>query len=120
MKQGLEYPLAITLKELNLVIGTVTIRIDKSNNKGELGYWIGKDYWGNGFATETVDKLIGFGFNQLKLNKIWASALSRNIGSKAVVEKAGLQIEGQLRQNRLLHGVYEDIDVYGILRTEYR
>lgn len=56
----------------------------------------------------------------MKLNKIWASALSRNIGSKAVVEKAGLQIEGQLRQNRLLHGVYEDIDVYGILRTEYR
>jgi [ribosomal protein S5]-alanine N-acetyltransferase len=118
IKNGDEYPLTITLKESNEIIGTITIRIDKSNNKGELGYWIGKDYWGKGIALEAVNKIIDFGFNHLKLNKIWASAITRNIASKKVLEKAGLQKEGTLRQNRLLHSEYEDVDVYGILRAE--
>ncbi|MGQ4666019.1 GNAT family N-acetyltransferase [Metabacillus halosaccharovorans] len=116
IKNGVEYPLTITFKESYEIIGTITIRIDKSNNKGELGYWIGKDYWGNGIATEAVNKIIDFGFNQLNLNKIWASAITRNIASKIVLEKAGLQKEGTLKQNRLLHN---EFDVYGILRTEY-
>src|SRR4051794_371535 len=60
IKEGVEYPLTILAKELNDIIGTITIRIDKNNNKGELGYWIGKDYWGNGFATEAVNKIIEF------------------------------------------------------------
>ncbi|WP_115751496.1 GNAT family N-acetyltransferase [Oceanobacillus chungangensis] len=47
----------------------------------------------------------------MKLNKILAAAKSRNIGSKVALEKAGLQLEGTLRQNRLLQNVYEDVDV---------
>jgi ribosomal-protein-alanine N-acetyltransferase len=120
IKEGVEYPLTILAKELNDIIGTITIRIDKNNNKGELGYWIGKDYWGNGFATEAVNKIIEFGFNHLNLNKIWASAISRNKASTIVLEKAGLQKEGTLRQNRLLHNEYEDVDVYGFLQIDYK
>ncbi|MBS4206319.1 GNAT family N-acetyltransferase [Lederbergia citrea] len=120
IEEGVEFPLTITFKELNELIGTITIRIDKSNNKGELGYWIGKDYWGKGFATEAVKRIIDFGFSQLNLNKIWASALARNIASKIVLEKAGLQKEGTLRQNRLLQNEYEDVDIYGLLKIEYK
>jgi [ribosomal protein S5]-alanine N-acetyltransferase len=120
IKKGIEYPLTIVLKDIKEVIGTITIRIDKSNNKGELGYWIGKEYWGNGFATEAVNKVIDFGFNQLNLNKIWASAISTNRASTIVLEKVGLQKEGTLRQNRLLNEKYENIDVYGLLREEHR
>lgn len=64
--------------------------------------------------------MIDFGFHELNLNKIWASALTRNLASKRVLEKAGLQKEGTLKQDRLLHNVYEDFDVYGILREEYK
>lgn len=120
IKDGVEYPLSIVSKEINEIIGTITIRIDKNNNKGELGYWIGIDYWGNGFATEAVNKMIEFGFDDLNLNKIWASVLSRNKASSVVLEKVGLQKEGTLRQNRLLHNKYEDIDVYGLLQIEYK
>jgi len=56
----------------------------------------------------------------LNLNKIWAAAITRNIASKIVLEKAGLRKEGALRQNRLLNGNYEDIEMYGILRKEYQ
>ncbi|MFD1606824.1 GNAT family N-acetyltransferase [Oceanobacillus luteolus] len=119
IKEGSEFPLAIVSKELDEIIGTITIRVDKNNNKGELGYWIGKDYWGNGFATEAVHTIIQFGFTQLELNKIWAAALSRNTASILVLEKAGLQKEGTLKQDRLLHGKYEDVDVYGLLKLDY-
>ncbi|WP_368659612.1 GNAT family N-acetyltransferase (plasmid) [Metabacillus halosaccharovorans] len=120
IKKGIEYPLTIIYKDLNEIIGTITIRNDKSNNKGELGYWIGQEYWGKGFATEAVNKIIEFGFNELNLNKIWASALSSNKASTVVLQKAGLQKEGTLRQNRLLHEEYEDVDVYGLLQVEYK
>ncbi|MEC2451271.1 GNAT family protein, partial [Bacillus cereus] len=72
-----------------------------------------------GFATEAVNRMIQFGFIELGLNKIWASAISRNRSSIKVLEKSGLRKEGTLRQNRLLLNTYEDVDVYGILKTEY-
>lgn len=120
IKDGFEYPLTIVSKEINEIIGTITLRIDKNNNKGELGYWIGIDYWGNGFATEAVSKIIEFGFNDLNLNKIWASALTRNKASSVVLGKVGLQKEGTLRKDKLLHNEYEDIDVYGLLQKDYK
>jgi ribosomal-protein-alanine N-acetyltransferase len=120
IKKGIEYPLTIVTKKENEIIGTITLRIDKNNNKGELGYWIGRDYLGNGFATEAVNRMIEFGFNQLDLNKVWASAMSRNKASTIVLEKAGLQKEGRLKQNRLLHDKYEDVEMYCLLKNEYK
>lgn len=120
ISNGIEYPLTIVSKKSKEIIGTITIRVDKNNNNGELGYWIGRDYWGNGFATESVKRIIHFGFDELKLNKIWASAISRNKASIAVLEKVGLQKEGTLRQNRLLLNKYEDVDMYGLLQSEYK
>lgn len=120
IQEGLEYPLTIVTKNENQIIGTITLRIDKNNNKGELGYWIGRDFWGNGFATEAVNRMIEFGFNHLNLNKVWASAISRNKASTIVLKKAGLQKEGRLKQNRLLQNKYEDVDLYGLLKNEYR
>ncbi|WP_070119673.1 GNAT family N-acetyltransferase [Bacillus marinisedimentorum] len=120
IKKGIEYPLAIVSKDQNAIIGTIAIRVDKRNNKGELGYWVGTGYWGNGFATEAVNRIIKFGFEELNLNKISASALSWNHASATVLDKAGLQKEGILRQDRLLLDTYEDMVVYGLLRNEYK
>lgn len=119
IRKGVEYPLTVVSKQSKEIVGTITIRIDKNNNKGEIGYWIGKDYWGKGFATEAVNKIVGFGFNELNLNKIWASAISRNTASIKVLEKAEFQKEGTLRKSRLLFDNYEDVDVYGVLKAEY-
>ncbi len=120
IEKGMEYPMAIIFRRSNAIIGTITIRLDKPNNKGELGYWIGSEYWKNGLATEAVNRINKFGFEDLKLNKICASVLSWNQASTAVLEKAGMQQEGTLRQDRLLRNTYEDMNIYGLLRIEYR
>lgn len=119
IKMGIEYPLTIIDKQVKEIVGTITIRVDKKNNKGELGYWIGRDFWGKGYASEAVNRMIEFGFIELHLNKIWASAISRNIASIKVLEKSGFQKEGTLRQNKLLLDTYEDVDVFGLLRCDY-
>ncbi|WP_175989252.1 GNAT family N-acetyltransferase [Bacillus sp. Marseille-Q1617] len=118
-ENGTEYPLAITLKETDELIGTITLRVDKKNQKGELGYWIGQPYWGRGLATEAVKKMMNFGIEDLGLNKIFASALSKNTGSIAVLQKAGLKREGVLKEDRLFSGHFEDIDIYGIVKKDY-
>ncbi|CAG9620420.1 GNAT family N-acetyltransferase [Sutcliffiella rhizosphaerae] len=90
IKNETEFPLAIVSKIFNEIIGTITLRINKNNNRGELGYWIGYEFWGCGYATEAVNRMRDFGFKQLGLNKITASALKRNIASTKVLVKAGL------------------------------
>ena len=55
----------------------------------ELGYWLGKRYWGNGFATEAVKSILDFGFDQLNLEEIYASYKIGNEGSKRVLMKCG-------------------------------
>ena len=117
IKKGSEYPHAITYGKH--LAGTITLRIDRSNNIGELGYWIGREYWGKGIATEAVRQMIRFGFVELSLHKVHASVLSKNPGSQRVLEKAGLSREGVRKEHRLLHGVHEDTILYGLLKSEY-
>lgn len=119
IEEGTEYPLAIYSKDYEAIIGTICIRVDKKNNQGELGYWMGRPYWGHGFATEAVKRMIDFGFSDLGLNKVWAAAITRNEGSMKVLKKAGMKQEGILRENRYVSGTYEDAAVYGVLRREY-
>jgi [ribosomal protein S5]-alanine N-acetyltransferase len=117
-ENGTEFPLAVTLKETDELVGTITLRVDAVNKKGELGYWMGRPFWGMGFATEAVKRMTLFGMDELGLNRIWASAISRNKGSISVLRKAGLQKEGLLRDDRLVSGTFEDIEIFGVVKNE--
>ncbi|MED4453097.1 GNAT family N-acetyltransferase [Metabacillus fastidiosus] len=120
IKNGDVYPLAIVLRDNSLVVGTMTLRVDKQHNKGELAYWVGKNYWGNGYATEAARAIMNFGFEELILNRIWATALSKNPASIKVMKKVGMEIEGTLKQPILQAEVYEDVEVYGVIKSDYR
>ncbi|TLS37014.1 GNAT family N-acetyltransferase [Pseudalkalibacillus caeni] len=116
---GQEYPLAVVLRETNDIVGTITLRVDKNNNKGELGYWIGRQFWGEGYATEAARRIVQFGFEEAGINKIWATAIVRNAGSIKVLERAGLRLEGILKEDRFLLGSYEDVKIYGLLKDHF-
>ena len=61
-----------------------------SREEAELGYWIGKDYWGNGYCTEAAEKLLDFGFRKLGLERVIARHLANNPASGRVMEKCGM------------------------------
>ena len=60
----------------------------------EVGYRLLKEFWGNGYATESSKALIEYGFNELKLNKLVAVALPENTASVRVLVKAGMEYKG--------------------------
>jgi [ribosomal protein S5]-alanine N-acetyltransferase len=117
--RGDELVLAITLRETEALVGAIGMRLSQAHASGELGYWIGKPWWGRGLATEAAGVLVDFGFRALGLQRVWASHFSRNPASGRVMQKLGMRHEGHLRQHYLRFGERLDIDVYGLLASEW-
>lgn len=88
---------AVVLKETGRPIGSVGIKRGKdsaavtNSKEAEVGCWIGRPYWNNGFATEAVMALIGRCFNNLRCSGIWYCYFAGNEQSKRVAEKTGFK-----------------------------
>jgi RimJ/RimL family protein N-acetyltransferase len=110
---------AITRKAGPLV-GAIALRdIEREHEKAEVGFWIGAEYCGNGYATEAVRAVIRHGFESLHLNRIYAHHMVRNPASGRVLCKAGMRPEGLLRQAVRKWGVFEDVMLCAILRSDW-
>ncbi|MCP3740738.1 GNAT family N-acetyltransferase [Rossellomorea sp. BNER] len=108
------------VNEQNEFIGCIYLFINKKHNKGELGYWVGKPYWGKGYCTEAGKVIVKYGFEELGLNRIYADAFTKNPASFKVMENLGLKHEGTFKQSCLYWGVYEDTVVYGLTKSDYQ
>jgi [ribosomal protein S5]-alanine N-acetyltransferase len=104
----------------NHLIGAISLAIDQTSDRGELGYWIREEDWKIGYCTEAGQAILAFGFEHLKVNKIKAEHLTRNSASGKVLQKLGFKKEGILKQHFKKWDVYEDIAVYGLCRADYR
>ncbi|WP_152602448.1 GNAT family N-acetyltransferase [Planococcus sp. CAU13] len=113
------YIFAIVLKEQAELIGAVEITIKSfANRAGEIGYIINPDHWGKGIATEAASVMIGFGFNELQLHRIYATCAPENEGSRKVLEKLGMHFEGRMRDHILLKEGWRDSNLFSILAGE--
>lgn len=112
--------LAITRREApHLLMGSVSLRRFARDRRAELGYWLGAAEWGHGFATEAADALIGFGFRELGLERIYAQVLADNAASCRVLEKLGMLVEGTRRRHVRKGRKLYDVVMYGMLRDEW-
>jgi ribosomal-protein-alanine N-acetyltransferase len=100
------------------LVGAVGLGFEPAHQRAELGYWIGREYWGQGFATEAARALIHQALEDLALNRVQATHLTRNPASGRVMVKAGMRFEGIHRQHIWKDGVAEDIARYAILRSD--
>lgn len=88
---------AVCLKTDNIVIGSIGLMLgsasilDIKDYEAEIGYWIGKPFWGQGLIPEAIRELVKHGFNDLNLNKIWCGYFDGNIKSKRAQEKCGFK-----------------------------
>lgn len=102
------------------MIGTCGFtRFDYNSNSAEVGYVLNPSYWGHGYAPEALIKVIGFGFENLQLNRIEARHMEGNVASRRVMEKVGMIYEGTLRRSLYIRGEYRNICVCSLLRGEY-
>ena len=110
---------AITLPDSGQLLGAIGLVISRQHDRAELGYWVGKPYWGNGYATEAGKAIISFGFHSMNLNRIFASHFLRNPASGRVMEKIGMRFEGSFRQHVKRWDIYEDLHYRSILRQDF-
>jgi [ribosomal protein S5]-alanine N-acetyltransferase len=85
-----------------------------------MGYWIGKQYWGHGYCTEAAGAVVKYGFDVLRLNRLYAIHFTRNPASGRVMQKISMKHEGHLRQDQKRWGKFEDLEIYGILKSEFK
>jgi len=110
----------ITLKDEDTYIGDVGFYdYEEKHNRAEVGYILGKNYWGNGIMSEALEAVLIYGFNTMGLNRVQALIDPRNTGSKRVVEKQGFKYEGTFRDYEYEYGEYIDLDMYSLLKREY-
>jgi len=84
---GTEYPFAI-VNATDTLVGVTGLR-DVTDERGEVGFWIGKPYWNRGYATAGTRQLLVFALEKLRLNEVFARPLKRNAPSRRVLEKLG-------------------------------
>lgn len=94
------------------VIGSCDLTLE--GDEGDLGYVLAQEAWGQGFATELSKALITVGFDIMKLRRIFSTCDRENIGSRRVLEKAGLKFERELIQHKIAKGRSWDSLEYAI------
>ena len=117
-----DYLFAIMDRATDRHIGTVTLNnMHRHHRTANTGLMIGcKDYWGKGYAFNAWTLLLSHAFEQWGLHKVTAGVLRGNVACQRVLQKLGFQLEGTLRQQHLVEGVYHDALKFGLLSEEWR
>jgi RimJ/RimL family protein N-acetyltransferase len=111
---------AVTLRDSGDYCGGAGLRIEHWQQQAELGFWLGVPYWGKGYATECAQAVVKFGFDTLKLHRIFASHFAHNLASGRVLRKIGMQYEGCLRGQVFKWDKFYDSELYAILSNDSR
>lgn len=117
-EQRTDYALAIVDDTGGDVIGAGELHVDSiRHHRGEVGYILRRETWGRGLATEVAGLLLRFGFDELRLHRLWATCDPANAASIRVLEKVGMRREGLLGEHYLAHdGTWRDAVVYAAIR----
>jgi diamine N-acetyltransferase len=115
----LEFVIETTEKTPVGVIGLAGI--DSTHRTAEIYIVIGqKEFWGKGLMFEAECLLINWAFNSLGFEKIWAEARPDNIASLITMKKIGFQVEGTLRDEKIVNGQRTTVLHLGLLRGDFK
>jgi len=111
----------IALRDGDTLIGSVTLfHPDFTHRRAEIGYAIGRAYWGKGYMNETLTAVINYAFDVLEFHRIEADVDPRNAASIRALERLGFQREGYLRERWQVGGEIQDALLYGLLRPDWK
>jgi [ribosomal protein S5]-alanine N-acetyltransferase len=119
-RQGSLFQWGVARRIDNLVIGTCTLfHFETDNHRAEIGYALGREYWGQGYMCEALEALLGFAFGVLDLHRLEADVDPRNSSSIRSLERLGFKREGYLRERWRVGGGVQDTLFFGLLRREW-
>ncbi|QOC24272.1 GNAT family N-acetyltransferase [Wenzhouxiangella sp. AB-CW3] len=119
MKARKSIVLGIYSKSTNDLTGKCMLfSYDEQSKRAEIGFGLGRDYWGKGYIGEAGEALIQYGFKSLGLRRIEADIDPDNHASAKALERLGFQQEGLLRQRWEVNGIVSDSALYGRLASD--
>jgi ribosomal-protein-alanine N-acetyltransferase len=111
----------IILKDDGKLIGTCGFHaLSDYHKRIEIGYDLNRDYWGKGIMTEALSLIIDYAFEKSEVNRIEAFVEPPNIASGALLEKLGFSMEGILREHEMCRRRLTDIQLFSLLRKEWK
>ena len=112
------FAFAITLDDK--AIGSIGVFRQQNIHRqtAEMGYYIAEEYWGKGIMTDAVKQTCDYVFKNSDILRIYAEPFAYNKGSCRVLEKAGFQYEGTLRNNAVKNEKVIDMKMYSLLKGE--
>jgi RimJ/RimL family protein N-acetyltransferase len=110
-------PSSMAVEVAGRVAGATALELYSAERRhtGELGYWLGSDYWGRGIATAVCAGMTRHAFEHFGLIRVQAEVYGPNAASIRVLEKCGFQLEGVRRKAILKGETYLDATVYAKL-----
>jgi RimJ/RimL family protein N-acetyltransferase len=115
------YDLALITRREGRLIGACGIYVHSPQNReGWIGYILNRGFWGQGYMTEAAQRIVGFGFEELGLHRIYATCDPANVRSTKVMEKLRMRWEGHLREHQFAKGTWRDSLLYAVLENEWR
>ncbi len=117
-KGGKMFPRAIVHNDK--IIGMVGLNGINQDKNAEIGYWIDEDEQGKGIVTKATKRIINQGFNELNLNRIGLRCAVINTKSCAIPKRLGFTKEGVLRQAVLVQDKFLDMEIWSILKDEWK
>ena len=112
---------AVVDKAIAAVIGSCLLfQYDAPSARAELGYVLGRAYWGQGLMREALAGVLDCAFYTLGLRRIEAEVDPRNVASGKLLKGLGFTSEGILRQRWVTKGEARDVESFGLLRPEWR
>jgi len=104
-------------KSTQQVIGIIGyFRLYPEHHRAEIGYVLLHDQWGKGFASEAVERISQYGFEEMNLHTIEARVSPLNIGSVKALEKNGYQWEGTLKESYRVNDEFTDTAIYSLFQ----
>lgn len=117
--QGQGATWAVTLAAGGALIGTASLRWVRRHDHAELGYWLGRAWWGHGYAHEAATCALDFAFTVFGCARVFAQHLGGNERSARTLARLGMTAEGVRRAHIKKNGAYHDTYQFGLLRDEY-
>jgi len=102
------------------VLGSITLMLEDGQPRAEIGYILGREHWGQGYAGEAQRCAIDYAFDDLGLHRLEADTHPDNTGSTRSLERLGFRREGRLRERWLVGGRYSDSVLWGLLAEDRR
>jgi RimJ/RimL family protein N-acetyltransferase len=114
------YQFAVELKEAGHLIGDIGLQVVKQDpQQAEFGITFAREFQGRGYATEAMRRVFAYGFDDLKLHRIFSRLDARNTASGRLMERLGMRLEAHFIQNAWFKGEWTDECWYGMLREEW-